>query len=104
MAQGWLLMTKEPDTAPRDWKGHFWDYVAHWLSGGLAGLLTCILPPAGIAYFAFQLVYQLGSYWHKKDTLKLDLKDLLLGYSVGLVLGLPVAGWLAWLLWRHFVG
>lgn len=91
------------DTAPRDWENHRWGYVGHWLGGGLAGVLTILFPPAGIAFIASLFLYQLGSYWHKKDTLKLDLRDILTGYAVGLVMGLPIAGWLCWMLWERFV-
>lgn len=93
-----------PAKSTRDWDNHRWDYMAHWASGGLAGVLTFLFPPAGIAFIVALFLYQLGSYWHKKDTLKLDLKDILIGYAAGLVLSMPLAGWIAWMVWQRVMG
>ncbi len=75
--------------SPRDWRRNWLNYLCHWLGAGLGALLIAQgSVPLGIALTGVQYVYQLGSYWHKQDTLSRDLYDLTLGFFAGALLGI----------------
>ena len=75
--------------SPRDWRKNWSNYLCHWLGAGFGALLIAQgFAPLGIALTGVQYVYQLGSYWHKRDTLSRDLYDLTLGFFCGALLGI----------------
>ena len=76
--------------APHDWRNHWRDYLAHYVMAGLAGLLVGSSQWPGVVLIAMMCVYQMGSYWHKEDTLKRDLFDISLAFSILFCIGLAL--------------
>ena len=79
------------DADRRD-RNHLGFYVLHWFASALAGALACTegWVAEGTVLIAVLLFYQVATYWHVKDTLKLDLRDHLIPFTVAFVVALVV--------------
>ena len=71
--------------------------VSHGLMGFLGSFLPCVgfmsndmvitsvLISLGISTVTIQIAYQFAGYWQQQDTLKKDLREVIVGWMVGLI-------------------
>ena len=67
----------------RDWKRHWWGYVTHWGQGAIAGWYVIDFPIPAFTLLALGVAYQWAGFVKKGDTVALDIKDIAVGYAVG---------------------
>ena len=68
----------------RDWSKHWWGYTTHWGQGLAAGVLSIHEPTAAVGILGIGVAYQWAGWVRKGDTVALDIKDIGIGYAVGL--------------------
>ena len=63
-------------------------FIAGLILMGNTPLMIC-----GVLWFFGYIAYQFGCYWRKRDSVGLDILDMLAGFVIGVIVYLPHFIW-----------